>query len=108
MSLDTELTDVGFELLQSRSGSRKYTRRSNPYLQWWVIVNDNGTAELQWELELGAYLHAKGFHVAVQDELSLLMYPKGEAVGPADVGWVADEIARAEAQLSSVDLSSGL
>ena len=109
MNLDDELTSAGFDLVQqTRTGSRKYALRKNPYLMLWVIVNTDGTAELQWEFELGAYLVSKGFHVSVQDELSLLLVPRTEARGPADAGWVADEISRTEALLASVDLTSGL
>lgn len=106
--LDDELLDVGFELVADNRGSRKYARRSHPYLQWWVIVTDDGTAELQWELALGEYLIAKGFHVSVQDELSLLLFPRAEARGPAEASWVADEIARTEEILASVDLRNGI
>ena len=107
MSLDDDLTQAGFELVGSRQGTNRYARRSNPYLQWWVVTNPDGTADLQWEFELGAYLKAKGFHVSVQDELSLLLFPSTDVRGPADQAWIAEEIAQATERLASVDLVSG-
>lgn len=107
-TLDDELGELGFELIQhGRGGTRRYVLKTNPYLQWWVLVHADGTAELTWEFELGAYLQMKGFHISVQDELSLLLFPKGEVRGPAEAGWVPGEIARAQDHLGSVDLASG-
>jgi hypothetical protein len=107
MSVRDDLLDAGFELVGGRSGTDRFARRSNPYLQWWVVVSADGTAELQWEFALGEYLQSKGFHVSVQDELSLLLFPGGEMRGPAESGWIADAIARAESHLASVNLVSG-
>ena len=107
MTLPDELSDAGFELVGERSGTQRWARRSNPYLQWWVVLAGDGTAELQWEFELGEYLKSKGFHVSVQDELSLLLFPRSELRGPAEAGWIADAIAGAEAQLASVNLVTG-
>lgn len=108
MSLDGPLADLGFELVQERrNGDRQYSRRQHPYLAWWVLTHADGTAELSWEVELGAYLRAKGFAVSVQDELSLLVFPAAESRGPADAAWLEAEIERAERQLSSVDLLGG-
>lgn len=107
MTIQTELEDAGFELVGSRGGAQRYTRRSHPYLTMWVVLHTDGTAEVQWELELGEYLLSKGFHVSVQDELSLLLFPRGEIRGPADAGWIADQIAEAEARLAAVNLATG-
>jgi hypothetical protein len=108
MTFETELDELGFELLQQRrSGSRQYTRRSNPYLRWWVITHGDGTAELTWEFELGEYLKAKGLHVSVQDELSLLLFPSSEVRRRAESGWIQMEIEQAERVLRSVDLLAG-
>jgi hypothetical protein len=105
--IETELEEAGFELIGIRSGTQRYARRSHPYLQWWVVLHGDGTAEVQWELELGEYLLSKGFHVSVQDELSLLLFPRGEIRGPADAGWIAGQIAEAEARLQAVNLATG-
>jgi hypothetical protein len=108
MSFETELEDLGFELLQERrGGTRQYTRRSNPYLRWFVIAHGDGTAELTWEFELGEYMKAKGLHVSVQDELSLLLFPSDEVRRPAEPGWLQAEIEQGERVLGSVDLLSG-
>lgn len=108
MSFEGELGDLGFELLQQRrGGTRQYSRRTNPFLRWWVMSHADGTAELTWEFELGEYMRAKGFHVSVQDELSLLVFPAGEARGPATPEWLREEIGRAERHLGSVDLLAG-
>lgn len=108
MSLDAALSDLGFELVQERrGGDRQYGKRSNPYLSWWVLTHPDGTAEVSWELELGAYLKAKGFAVSVQDELSLLVFPGAESRGPADAAWLQAEIEQAERLISSVDLLGG-
>jgi hypothetical protein len=108
MSIEAELADAGYELLQEgRDGTRRYARRSTPYLQWWVTVYPDGTGELTWELELGSYLKSKGFHVSAQDELSLLLFPSGETRGRADAQWLTGETARFELMLASVDLLNG-
>jgi hypothetical protein len=108
MTFTEELAEMGFELVQqSRGGTLRFARRPHPFLQWWVLVHADGTAELTWEFELGAYLKAKGFAFSVQDELSLLLFPTGEARGPADARWVAEQIARAEFHLGGLDLVQG-
>lgn len=108
MSFDESLVEAGFELLdQRRGGSRRYTRRSNPYLRWWVTIYPDATAELSWEFELGEYMRAKGLHVSVQDELSLLVFPTEEVRGPANEAWLQEQIDRAERHLGSVDLLTG-
>jgi hypothetical protein len=108
MSFTDELAEMGFEFVQqSRGGTLRFARRSHPFLQWWVLAHPDGTAELTWEFELGAYLKAKGFAFSVQDELSLLLFPLGEARGPAEASWLSTEIDRAQAHLSSLDLTHG-
>lgn len=108
MTLEEELDEQGFALLdQRRGGTRRYTRQSNPYLKWWVMVHADGTAEVTWEFELGEYMKAKGLHVSVQDELSLLLFPSQEVRGPAEGEWLRLEIERAEGHLRSVDLLEG-
>jgi hypothetical protein len=107
MTLHDELLEAGFELISSRPDMARYSRRSNPYLQWWVVVNGDATADVQWEFELGQYLRDKGFHVSVQDELSLLLYPRAESRGPADQAFIAQVIEQTEAQLASVNLVTG-
>jgi hypothetical protein len=108
VSFEEALSDQGFELLdQRRGGTRRYTRRSNPYLRWWVMAHPDGTAELTWEFELGEYMKGKGLHVSVQDELSLLLFPRQEVRGPAEAAWLQSEIEQAERHLGSVDLLAG-
>ena len=105
MSFDDYLAELGFELVQqTRAGTLRYARRTNPFTQWWVLAHPDGTAELTWEFELGAYLKAKGFAFSVQDELSLLLFPLAETRGPAEASWLSTEIERAEAHLGSLDL----
>ncbi len=108
MSFESTLVEAGFELLdERRGGSRRFTRRSNPYLRWWVTTLPDATIELSWEFELGEYLKMKGLHVSVQDELSLLLFPSDEVRGPADAAWLQQQIDRAEQHLGSVDLLAG-
>ena len=108
MSFADDLADIGFELIQqTRGGTLRFAHRPHPFLQMWVMAHPDGTAEVTWEVELGAYLKAKGFAISVQDELSLLLFPSSESRGPADAGWVAQEVARAQARLGELDLAQG-
>jgi hypothetical protein len=108
VSFTDDLAELGFELVQhDRSGTQRFAFRSNAFLQWWVLAYPDGTAEVTWEFELGAYLKQKGFHISVQDELSLLLFPEGETRGPADETWVRAEIDRAAQLLSEIDLLKG-
>lgn len=108
MSIEELLGELEFELLdERRQGTRRYALRSNPYLRWWVTTYPNGTAELSWEFELGEYLKAKGMHASVQDELSLLVFPRDEARGPAEAEWLRAEIEKAKRHIASVDLLTG-
>lgn len=108
MTFEEALADAGFELLdQRRDGTSRYTRRSNPFLRWWLSIAANGVVELGWEFELGEYLKAKGMHVSVQDELSLSLFPGDEVRGPAEAEWLHEQIRRAEIQLASIDLLAG-
>ncbi len=108
MSFDSELGELGFELVQARrDGGKRFVRRANAYMSQWFTVNPDGGAEFTWEFELGAYLKAKGFDISVQDELSLLLFPGGESRGPADLSWLADRMTEADGALGSVDLATG-
>ncbi len=108
MSFESELGELGFDLVQSRrDGGKRFVRRANAYTSQWFMVNPDGSAEFTWEFELGAYLKAKGFDISVQDELSLLLFPGGESRGPADLSWLADRMTEADRALGSVDLSTG-
>ena len=108
MTIEETLAELGFDLVQRRrNGDLQYGRRSHPYLSWWVLTHPDGTAELSWEVELGAYLQMKGFHISVQDELSLLLFPRAESTGPASDEWLRSAIAEAERQIGSVDLLGG-
>jgi hypothetical protein len=104
MSFRSELEGLGFELVQSNRGAARYTARGNRYLLLWVHTSPDGTAEFTWEFALGEYLKDKGFAVSVQDELSLMVFPRADVHGPAEISWITEQIAAAEAQLSSVDL----
>lgn len=109
MTLDDALGDAGFELVQStKDGTRRFSLRPNDYLQWWVYIHADDTAEFTWEVELGAYLKSAGFAISVQDELSLMLFPATEVRGPADVDWVVGQIEAAKAHLGSVDLIQGI
>ena len=110
MTIEESLAELGFDLVQRRrNGNLQYGRRANPYLSWWVLVHPgDGTAELSWEVEIGAYLKAKGFHVSVQDELSLLLFPSTEVRGPATAEWLQTTIQDAERHIGSVDLLGGV
>lgn len=108
MTIEEALAELGFDLVQRRrGGDLQYARRSHPYLSWWVLTHGDGTAELSWEFELGAYLQMKGFHISVQDELSLLIFPRGDATGPATDEWLRATIDAAERAIGSVDMLHG-
>ncbi len=108
MTIEEALAEMGFDLVQRRrNGDLQYGRRTNPYLSWWVLTRPDGTAQLSWEFELGAYLQMKGFHVSVQDELSLLIFPKEEKTGPATDERLRASIEESERYLASVDMLGG-
>jgi hypothetical protein len=108
VTIEETLGELGFDLVQRRRGGElQYGLRSHPYLSWWVLTKPDGTAELSWEFELGAYLQMKGFHVSVQDELSLLIFPKEEMRGPADGDWLRSTIEGAEKEIGSIDMLAG-
>lgn len=106
MSIGDELIDLGFELVQATRGTERYSVHPTPYLQLWVQTYDDGTAEFTWEYLLGEYLKTRGFAVSVQDELSLMIFPRTDERGPAEIGWVTQQIEATEALLASVDFLS--
>lgn len=98
----------GFDLVgQTRGGTHRYARRSNPYLAWQLTVAADGAADLTWEFSLGQYLRDKGFFVSGQDELSLLLFPREEARGPFSERWLVEAVASVERSLASIDLVTG-
>lgn len=104
MTLGSDLEVMGFQLVQSSRGAQRFASQPTPYLRWWVHTYPDGAAEFTWEFELGAYLKDKDFAISVQDELSLLLFPRADARGPADAAWVTEQIAHAETMLGSVAL----
>jgi hypothetical protein len=103
VSFGEELIDLGFQLVQSTRGSERYAVRPTRHLQMWVHTMPDGTATFTWEFELGQYLKEQGFAISVQDELSLMIFPRADAHGPAEIAWVTERITATENALSSVD-----
>ena len=107
MSADP-IAELGFELVQRRrDGSRQYGLRANPYLNFWLVVGADGTAQFSWEFALGEYLSQKDLSVSAQDALSLLLFPRTDATGPAEPDWIRERVDHVMALLGSVDLAAG-
>jgi hypothetical protein len=104
VSFRGELEGLGFELVHSNRGAQRFTAHGSRYLLLWVHTSPDGSAEFTWEFALGEYLKDKGFAVSVQDELSLMVFPRTDVRGPQEIAWITEQVAAAEAQLSSIDL----
>ena len=102
---DSDLRDLGFERSERwASGRVRYSLAATPYLTYWVHWDpDREDVLFTWEIALGSYFDSLGLQVGSNEELNQFMFPKFDSRGPADVGFVAQEMDRAERILRSID-----
>ena len=100
-----ELASLGFTFVQAdRRGTRQYARRPNRFLTEWV--HDNGRDALfTWEFDLGEFVASEGWQIGAAETSFQILYPQYDVQLPRNVDAVAQELARLEGRLSSVDLA---
>ena len=101
----SELGSLGFAFVQAdRRGTRQYARRPNRFLTEWV--HDNGHHALfTWEFDLGEFVTAEGWQIGAAETSFQILYPQYDVQLPRNVDAVAQELARLEGRLASVDLA---
>ena len=104
-----DLADLGFRLAQDRGvGNATFVMQATPYLTYSVHWDMNKHDVLfTWELAIGEYFSANGLQIGANEELNQFLFPKFDAHGAQDIGFVAAEMDRVEHILRSVDLLGG-
>jgi hypothetical protein len=104
VEFERALRDLGFTLSRRSRGADHYTRQANPYLTYTVQALDDGSALFTWEFAIGEYVAQLGMQVGSDEHLNTFLYPRDDAVGPQDAGWVLAQMDAAEARLGSISL----
>ncbi|MBI4260635.1 MAG: hypothetical protein HY658_08725 [Actinobacteria bacterium] len=106
MEFPEALDRLGFTLAEERREARLYASRPNRYLTYWVHAFDDGTALFTWEFAIADYLAERGIQVGSNEELNTYLYPREDARGPQEAGWLAGALDEAEARLAGVRLDA--
>ena len=106
MEFDEALAANGFrETDERRMGEgrgRQFVATPNRLMTYAVHAYDDGTAIFSWEFAIGDYLATRGIQIGSDEALNQFMFPREDARGPQDAGWLATAIDQAEAALASL------
>lgn len=107
--LHRDLSDLGFRLIQEgRGGVLQFSRRRSPHLEFWVHYDPNAATILfTWEHAIAEYLATRGMQVGSNETLNQFLFPTHDARGPAEIGFVVNEMDRTEAMLAGLDFVDG-
>jgi hypothetical protein len=108
MEFEEALAGLGFTLAEERGATRvrAFAASPNRYLTVWVHALGDGTALFTWEFAVADYLSSRGILLGSAETLNLFMYPARDRTGPQDATWVADQVARMEADLAAIDFTN--
>lgn len=104
MDFEEALLKFGFRPAAGRTprGVQVLVAEPNPFLTYTVQAFDDGTALFSWEFAVGEFLRTKGIQFGSDETLNQFAFPREDTRGPQEGSWLADAIARAEAQLASI------
>ncbi len=105
-AFEADLIALGFRFVQEGRGAvRQYAARATTYLTYWVHWDVRDSSVLfTWEHAIGESLSAHGLQIGANEELNLFLFPQHDARGPQEIGFVVQEMDRAEQILRSVNL----
>lgn len=99
------LLALGFAAMQrDRRGTVQYARSPNRYLTEWVH-DDGRDALFTWEFELGLFCEAVGWQIGAAETSFQILYPQFDVRVAREVDAVAQEVARLERRLGTLDLT---
>lgn len=102
MDFEEALRDLGFTLERRGRGAVHYARRVNPYLTYYVQDLGDGSALFTWEFAIAEYVATRGLQVGSDEHLNTFLYPREDARGPREAGWVSGQMDRVEEILRSL------
>ncbi|MFY9586813.1 MAG: hypothetical protein WAT66_05085 [Actinomycetota bacterium] len=93
-----DLESLGFRFLgQNRQGEITYEKTANRFLTYHVHWDPQSNEVLfTWEFAIGEFFDARGMQIGSNESLNLFLFPQYDSKGPAETGFVAGELDRAE------------
>ena len=104
-----DLLALGFRPVQDRgTGVIQYAASATPYLTYWVHWDTaEGTVLFTWEHAVGELVSGLDLQIGSNEHLNQFMFPKHDARGPQDIGFVVQEMDRVEQLLRSISFLAG-
>jgi len=104
MLFEDVLRDLGFVFSRAGRTGATYERTATPHLTYYVQDLGDGTALFTWELAIGELMASLGLQVGSDEHLNTFLYPREDARGPREAGWVAEQMDAVEERLRSLTL----
>lgn len=101
------LRDLGFAVARSGRRGVTFSRSPTPFLSYYVQDPGDGTALFTWEFAIAEYVAGLGLQVGSDEHLNTFLFPRQDAQGPRDPGWVSAQIDRVEETLRAISLVDG-
>lgn len=103
-SFGRDLEALGFRFVEERRGTLQYSLQANRYLVYWVHWSPRpGEVLFTWECAIGEFMAGRGLQLGTNEALNSFLFPQNDARGPEDIGFVVQEMERAEHLLGSLN-----
>lgn len=103
-TFESDISALGFRLVEERRGVYHYSLQVNRYLSYWVHWGRSKSEVLfTWECAIGEYMADRGLQLGSNEALNSFLFPQHDARGPEDVSFVVQEMDRAEGILGSLN-----
>ncbi len=102
VDFEDALRDLGFTFSRRGRSGVTYEHRPNPYLTYYVQDAGDGSVLFSWEFAIAEYVATLGLQVGSDERLNTFLFPREDARGPRDAGWVSRQMDRVEETLRGV------
>lgn len=102
MDFEAALHDLGFSLSRRGRSGITYSRRSTPHLTYYVLDAEDGTLIFSWEFAVAEWAAGLGLQIGSDEHLNIFLYPKQDARGERDAGWVSQQMDLVEERLRGI------
>jgi hypothetical protein len=102
VEFEDALRDLGFAFARRGRAGETYAYPANPYLTYYVQDPGDGTVLFTWEFALGEWAAGLGLQVGSDEHLNTFLFPKQDARGPREAGWVSEQMDLVEERLRAV------
>lgn len=96
------LRDLGFRVARSGRRGLTFSRSPTAFLTYYVQDPGDGTVLFTWEFAVAEYVAGLGLQVGSDEHLNTFLFPRRDAQGPRDAGWVSAQMDQVEDTLRRI------